>query len=149
MLKNFLIFAFMWSIASQAQSAGSREDRYIVTQDTPAILGVLQETRSRKNPADQLTHVKEIYLHKTETHRIVTHLSKILCGLGDETDGFHLMAIQYLPNVPKSFKDAQKHDFFKEVYVRDDAGRLRLYEDVNGQQMLELFARFEPNCMVL
>lgn len=132
-----------------AQTFQSREDRFIYTDIVPPVVGELTSSVSGKDEARQLSYSKQEFRYETKTHIIVTHISKVDCGSTPLEDDFHIMAIQYLPRVPTSFADATRHDYYKDVYVRDEDGRLRLYEDVTGQQMLELAERFQPGCVSL
>jgi len=131
--------------------AQTREDQFVLLDDMPAVLGELTERVERVNEADGSVHAKEVYRLDTETHRIVTHISSASCTpTADGTAAsFYVMAIQYLPRLPRSFREATLHDYFKEVYVTDTDGRVRLYENLSGAQMIELTERFSPRCFAL
>jgi hypothetical protein len=132
-----------------AQTFESREDRFVLIDSAPPVIGDLVYRQDRQDPDKRLSYSKEEFRFETDTHIIVTHLSKVACGAPERLSDFHIMAIQYLPRVPTSFRDATRHDYYKEVYVRDEAQRLRLYEDVTGMQMVELAERFQPDCVNL
>lgn len=140
---------FLWPGLVFAQNFQSREDKFIYAQDTPPVVGELASSQSHEDEARQLNYSKQEFRYETKSHIIVTHVSKVVCGGTEMLEDLHIMAIQYLPRVPTSFLDATRHDYYKDVYVRDEEGRLRLYEDVTGMQMVELMARFQPDCVSL
>lgn len=146
-----LVVGICVPLIAESQTFHSREDQFIFVDRTPTIVGALKEQFSRHDPEHDLSYAKEVYQAETDTHFIVTHISKVACGTASLTNpkSSYLMAIQYLPRVPKSFLDATRHDYFKEVYVMDENERVRLYEDVTGHQMLELTERFRPVCVSL
>lgn len=131
--------------------AEAREDQFVVLNNMPDVVGELTDSVERESETDGMKHAKEVYRLDTDTHHIITHISSASCQAkeGAPASEFYVMAIQYLPRVPRSFREATRHDYFQEVYVSDDNGRVRLYENVTGAQMIELTERFSPRCFEL
>ena len=88
--------------------------------------------------------MQTLYSEEFEHAFIKTYLYELAClGEAEAALRTYIVAFKYPPKKPSSFAVATLHDVFKEVYVEDWNGRIRLYEDVSGQAMLTLTERFQ------
>lgn len=112
----------------------------------PAVEGVLEEVREGLDAASGLMVRKRVYRAETEGFALRTHVIEAACAVLPEAPSPHIVAFQYFPHAPQSFSVAALPDLFLEVHVRDEDGRIRLYEQVTGGAMADLTRRFEPDC---
>ncbi len=127
---------------------GTEED-FIYVSAMPPTQGEIRDSLSRADEASGLTFTKQVYVVRAEGLYIVTHVATASCVTGPEAEPAvkpYIMAIQYLPAQPQTFSAAGLHDVFKEVYVRDLEGKIRLYTDMHGTAMSEMTDRFKPIC---
>jgi hypothetical protein len=148
MIRRFLTL----SLAATALAVASlkvlsaTEDQFIYVDRMPAVRGDLVRTISGEDRGDGLRIVQDLYSEDFEHAVIETYILKVACGLETEPKTY-IHAIKYPPKKPSTFTIATLHDIYKEVYVEDGNGRIRLYEDVQSQQMLTLSDRFKPACL--
>jgi hypothetical protein len=115
----------------------------------PTVEGELEEAREGLDSRSGLAIRKRIYLAETDGFALRTHVIEAACAALPEPTEPHMVALQYFPKAPKSFTVAAMPDLFMEVYVRDEDGRIRVYEQVAGGAMADLTSRFEPACRPL
>ncbi len=130
-------------------SVAATEDRFIYVDRMPEMRGELESRTAYDDLEGGHRVVQTRYAQEFEHASIVTYLYELAC-LGEVTDAAlhtYIVAIKYPPKKPSTFAVATLHDIFKEVYVEDWNGRIRLYEDVGGQAMLTLSERFKPPCL--
>ncbi len=143
-----LLFSLAALLFCMPAAFGTEEDFVYVTTMPPAR-GELRDAVSRIDEGSGLTFTKQVYVVRAEDLYIVTHVATASCADGAGSAVAvkpFIMAIQYLPTQPQTFSAAGLHDLFKEVYVRDLDGKIRLYEDMHGTAMGELTDRFKPVC---
>lgn len=148
MIRHLLILS-PWLICMSLVSLkvlSATEDRFIYVDRMPGIRGELVRRISGDDGDGGRRVLQDLYAEDFEHAVIETYVLKIACGSGNEPKTF-IHAIKYPPKRPTTFAIATLHDLYKEVYVEDRNGRVRLYEDVQGQQMLTLSDRFKPACV--
>lgn len=128
------------------KSLSATEDQFIYVDRMPAIRGELVRTISGEDDEGGQQIQQDLYAEDFEHAVIETYVLKVACGSGTEPKAY-IHAIKYPPKKPATFTIATLHDIYKEVYVEDRAGKIRLYEDVQSQQMLTLSDRFKPACL--
>ncbi len=148
MIRSLFILA-LWLISlapMPLKVLWATEDRFIYVDRMPAIRGEL--VRSISGDDDDSGHriLQDLYAEDYEHAVVETYVLKVACGSENELKTF-IHAIKYPPKRPKTFAIATLHDIYKEVYVEDRTGKIRLYEDVQSQQMLTLSERFRPACL--
>ncbi len=112
----------------------------------PTVLGTLERSVAAHDEPNGLYVVKQVFdLHK-QGYALRTHVAEIACGDAAAPRRPYIVAMQILPRQPASFAAATLIDGFVEVYVEDDAGRVRLYRNVSGYVMAQLTDRFRPAC---
>ena len=142
----FLVFAAMLLIMPSA--FGTEED-FVYVSAMPPTQGEMRDSISRTDEASGLTFTKQVYVVRAEGLYVVTHVATAACATTSKNQPAakpFIMAIQYLPTQPQTFSAAGLHDVFKEVYVRDLKGKIRLYADMHGTAMSEMTDRFKPIC---
>ena len=148
-LLALLIVWGMTALASDMMPAQATEDRFIYVDRMPAIRGELKRSIEVDDEGGERI-AQELYAEDFEHAVIETYVLTIACGAGGTgasgADRTYIVAIKYPPKKPKTFAVATLHDIYKEVYALDQTGRIRLYEDVQGQSMLALSERFKPDC---
>lgn len=139
-----LIAGLTFSTTPSPSSA--TEDEFIYVDRMPAIRGELVRTIKGDDGNGGHRIEQDLYAEDYEHAAVETYVLKIACG-GETTPKPYILAIKYPPKKPATFAIATLHDIYKEVYVEDPNGRIRLYEDVQGQNMLTLSERFKPTCL--
>ncbi len=126
-------------------SLSATEDRFIYVDRMPEIRGEHQRTLAFDDEDSGQKITQELFAEDFEHAVIETYVLTVACGpnAGPRT---YIIALKYPPKKPSNFTVATLHDIYKEVYVEDRAGKIRLYEDVQGQSMLDLSERFQPAC---
>lgn len=127
------------------------ENDYIFVDRMPQTLGELQRTLTYQDEQDGL-EVEQTLFAEDFAHALVqTFVMTAHCpdeGAGQTSmPKIYIMAIKYPPKNPATFAVARLHDIYKEVYVTDRNGKIRLYEDVAPQSMLDLSETFKPTCI--
>ncbi len=144
-----VMLGLMTAFASYGAPARATEDRFIYVDRMPAIRGELRRSIEVDDEGGERI-AQEVFAEDFEHAVIETYVLTIACGTGQadasEAGRTYIVAIKYPPKRPKTFAVATLHDIYKEVYVLDQAGRIRLYEDVQAQSMLTLSERFKPAC---
>ncbi len=128
--------------------ASASEDKFTYVDRMPEMRGELESKAAYDDPKSGHRVVQTRYAQEFDHASIVTYLYDLAC-LGDAEAALrtYIVAVKYPPKKPSTFAVATLHDIFKEVYVEDWNGRIRLYEDVGGQAMLTLSERFKPTCL--
>lgn len=139
------VLASLWITPAAARN----ETVFTYVAAMPAIEGVLEEAREGVDARSGLAVRKRVYLAETEGFALRTHVIDAACAVLPEVPEPHIVALQYFPHAPKSFTVAAMPDLYMEVYVRDEDGRIRVYEQVSGGAMADLTRRFEPDCRPL
>ena len=137
------------AILTSAVKLGATEDQFIYVNRMPEVRGEHQRTIRVVDEERGQTIMQDLYREDFEHALIETYILKIACDGGAkkvDPEAF-IIAFKYPPKKPETFAVATLHDIYKDVYVRDGSGRIRLYEDVHGQAMLELSERFRPDCL--
>ncbi|MEM9626371.1 MAG: hypothetical protein AAGA21_09080 [Pseudomonadota bacterium] len=139
------VFALAFALAAAPVTA--TEDRFIYVDRMPSMQGEPESREAYEDPENGHRVVQTLYSEEFEHAFIKTYLFELACLDEAETAlRTYIVAVKYPPKKPSSFAVATLHDVFKEVYVEDWNGRIRLYEDVGGQAMLTLTERFKPTC---
>ena len=137
------------AIASVGHAAARDETMFAYVNTMPSVEGVLEQAREGLDARSGLAIRKRVFLVETEGFALRTHVIDAACAALPEEVEPHIVALQYFPKAPKSFAVAAMPDLFMEVYVRDEDGRIRVYDEVTGGAMAELTERFEPICRPL
>ena len=137
------------AIGGSGPAVARNETIFVYVSAMPAVEGVLEEARERLDARTGLAVRKRVYLAETDGFALRTHVIDAACATLPDGIEPHIVALQYFPKAPKSFAVAAMPDLFMEVYVRDEDGRIRVYEEVAGGAMAELTERFEPFCRPL
>ena len=132
-------------LAGSMMSASATEDRFIYVDRMPEIRGEHKRTLQVDDQDSGQKIVQELFAEDFEHAIIETYVLKVACG-PDANPETYIVALKYPPKKPANFAVATLHDIYKEVYVEDRDGKVRLYEDVQGQSMLNLSERFQPAC---
>ena len=132
--------------ATGPTSAG--EDEFIYVDRMPAVRGEHKRAITVDDGRSGQTIVQDLYAEDFDHAVIETYVLTVACGDGAAatTPRTYIVALKYPPKKPSTFAVATLHDIYKEVYVEDRRGRIRLYENVQGQSMLALSERFMPAC---
>lgn len=151
-MRGFALGIMWMSIAAlgfTAPAGARNETVFTYVSAMPAVEGELEEAREGVDARTGLAIRKRVYLTETEGLALRTHVIDAACATLPEAVEPHIVAFQYFPKAPKSFTVAAMPDLFMEVYVRDEDGRIRVYEQVSGGAMADLTRRFEPACRPL
>lgn len=132
-----------------APALAGNETMFSYVSAMPAVRGVLEEDREGVDARSGLAIRKRVFLAETDGFALRTHVIDAACAVLPEEPEPHIVALQYFPHEPRSFTVASMPDVFMEVYVRDEDGRIRVYEQVSGGAMADLTRRFEPVCRPL
>ncbi len=143
------------------------ESKFIFVDRMPEARGALERTLTHQDERGGLRIVQEVFVEDYEHALIQTYVMAGHCPNetldGDPEKGsyratspkiptspkIYVTAIKYLPKKPATFAVAGLHDLYKDVYVVDRDGKIRLYEDVAPQSMLELSEAFKPACVLI
>jgi hypothetical protein len=141
-----VLLGLLATVALGSFRASAGEETFIFVDRMPAVRGELVRTiEGRDSPGGHQIE-QTLYAEDFEHAVIETYVLKVTCGT-DMTPKTYITAIKYPPKKPATFTVATLHDIYKEVYVEDPSGKIRLYEDVQSQQMLTLSDRFKPACL--
>jgi len=142
-------------------SAYGGENKFIFVDRMPEVRGALERSLTHQDEPGGLQVVQRVFVEDYEHALIQTYVMAAQCPNGDLDDEakrdsdqhssskIYITAIKYLPKRPATFAVAGLHDLYKDVYVIDRDGKIRLYEDVAPQSMLELSEAFEPVCALI
>jgi hypothetical protein len=133
-------------LATATHSSASELD-FSLQSRMPDVSGTL-EREVRVVDATTGVHVtKRVFGEELPGLSIRTHVAEAGCAPA-EVPGRrpYIVAVQHIARSPESFAAATLVDGFIEVYVADEAGRIRLYRNVPGYVMAELTERFRPVC---
>jgi|GEM_PF-3460949 len=134
------------AIAAPMLPVSASEDRFIYVDRMPAVRGELKRTLTVDDDKGGQQIVQDLYAEDFEHALIETYVLTVACG-PDAGPRVYIVALKYPPKKPETFAVATLHDIYKEVYVEDQRGKIRLYEDVQGEAMLTLSERFKPTCL--
>ena len=148
MMPRFLMMVCCAALALGAPltSPSATEDVFIYVDRMPSVRGELVRTIAGDDDGSGLRIEQDLYAEDFEHAVIETYVLKTACGPNAALRAY-ITAIKYPPKNPATFAVATLHDIYKEVYVEDRSGRIRLYEDIQSQQMLTLSDRFKPACL--
>lgn len=124
------------------------EEKFTLVDRMPPVEGALQRTISEQEESG-LTFTQKVYLQDFGDAALFTYVTEANCAEGVaeiEASGPFIVALRYIIKRPQDFSTAVLHDIFKEVYVEDREGRVRLYQDLRGPEMIELTENFKPAC---
>ncbi len=131
-----------------SSSALGSEEKFTLVDRMPQVEGELQRTISEQEDSG-LTFTQKVYLQDFGDAALFTYVTEANCAEGMpevEASAPFIVALRYIIKRPQDFSTAVLHDIFKEVYVEDRDGRVRLYQDLRGPQMIELTESFKPAC---
>lgn len=137
------------SLVMSVAAAAAGEADFIYVDRMPDILGELERNLTLDDEESGHEVVQDLYTLDFDHAVIETYVFALTCvgGSSKAAPRAFIVAIKYLPKRPTSFAVATLHDIYKEVYVEDRSGRIRLYEDLTGPSMLPLSERFKPGCV--
>lgn len=149
MMSRLLIGMMVLGLAAAVAPASAGEDTFIYVDRMPDVRGELKRTITADDERHGQKIVQDLYAEDFEHAVIETYVLTIDCsdGAAETAPRTFIVALKYPPKKPSTFAVATLHDIYKEVYVEDRGGRIRLYEDVAGQSMLTLSERFKPACL--
>ena len=127
-------------------SASATEEDFVHVTGMPPVEGELQRSLTNRDAASGLTFTQDVYVLHLEAIDVVTYVTAARCKEAGAAARPFIVALKYLPRKPQSFAAAGLHDIYKEVYVEDRDGRIRLYEDMSGRAMIELTRNYSPDC---
>ncbi|MEM7045332.1 MAG: hypothetical protein AAF543_21185 [Pseudomonadota bacterium] len=144
-----LLLSLCVTLAISAGRSDATEDIFIYVDRMPDIQGEHIRTIAGDDEEGGLRIEQDLYALDFEHAVIETYVLKAACAGGDQDvqPRTYIVAVKYPPKKPATFAVATLHDIYKEVYVEDERGKIRLYEDIQGQQMLTLSERFKPACL--
>jgi hypothetical protein len=144
----YLVLLTSWLLTSWVTGhVAASELEFSFQSRMPDAAGGLERSVTASDPLQGLSVTKRIFTLEAGDLAIRTHVAEITCGEAGIVPGKRYMtALQYLQREPQSFAAAALLDGYREVYVEDEAGRIRLYRDVPGYAMAELTERFRPAC---
>ena len=125
------------------------EEKFTLVDRMPSVEGQLQRSISQQEAESGLTFTQKVYLQDFGDAALFTYVTEANCAEGVvpiEASGPFIVALRYIIKRPQDFSTAVLHDIFKEVYVEDREGRVRLYQDLRGPEMIELTESFKPAC---
>lgn len=131
---------WLWATASAAD-----EQAFTYVSALPEVRGERIERSAGHDPRTGHALEKEVFELTGDGVRILTHRALVRCAPAAPAAPY-IVAVQVLPTPPESFEGATRYDRFDEVYVTDEAGRVRLYRDVTSVEMGRLTERFLPAC---
>lgn len=125
------------------------ESEFIFVDRMPDIRGELKRRIAHQDQKSSQRTVQTMHAEDFAHAIIETYVLTVTCAAGaaDKALEPYLVAVKYPPKKPSTFAVATLHDIYKEVYVLDRSGRIRLYENIAGQSMLTLSERFKPVCL--
>ncbi len=125
------------------------EEKFTLVDRMPLVEGELQRTISQQEEESGLTFTQKVYVQDFEKAALFTYVTEASCAegaAGAAVSGPFIVALRYIIKRPQNFATAVLHDIYKEVYVEDLEGRVRLYENLRGPEMIELTENFKPAC---
>ncbi len=125
------------------------EEKFTLVDRMPTVEGELQRSISRQEAESGLTFTQKVFLQDFGDAALFTYVTEANCAEGVaalEAARPFIVALRYIIKRPQNFSTAVLHDIYKEVYVEDRDGRVRLYEDLRGPEMIELTESFKPAC---
>jgi len=136
------------TLALSSQALGT-EEKFTLVDRMPPVEGELQRSISQQEEGSGLTFTQKVYVQDFDKAALFTYVTEANCAEGvagaEASDPF-IVALRYIIKRPQNFSTAVLHDIYKEVYVEDLDGRVRLYENLRGPEMIELTESFKPAC---
>lgn len=136
-MKKFLFFLMLIN----------NETEFYYIKNFPEIKGEKMVEFIEKDSSTNLIFIKEIYEKKNENYDIKTITVKFSCYEGIIPKSFNIVTEQYI--VKKgitSYLTVENNNLYMKVYVKDNENKIRMYENLNPQQMSELTNKFKPSC---
>ena len=142
------LIAVAAAVFSTGPALGS-EENFVYVDRMPSVEGDLKSSVSARDDTSGARLAKKVFVRESDGLVVVSHRVAANCNANtgearDKAD--FIVAVQFLPKGPRSFAAAGLHDFFQEVYVKDESDRIRFYANLHGRQMVELTNRFKPSC---
>ena len=125
------------------------EEEFVQVDRMPEVEGTLQRSITGQDAASGLTYTQRIYEQDFPQGILFTYVTEATCqdvGAGAPAPRPYIIAYRYVIKKPQAFSAVTLHDIFKEVYVEDREGRIRLYENMSGPAMIELSDNYRPRC---
>lgn len=122
------------------------ETEYDHVAAMPAFGGELQSTETWHDARTGIVARKRVLTSGVNGLALSTHVVEAACGrLAADAEPF-IVAFQFRVREPRSRAAATLGAVLAEVYVRDPAGRIRVYRELGGRAMGELTLRLQPEC---
>ncbi len=137
-----MILALAWPVMGT-------EEKFTLVDRMPSVEGELQRSISQQEADSGLTFTQKVYLQDFGDAALFTYVTEANCAEGVasiKASSPFIVALRYIIKRPQDFSTAVLHDIYKEVYVEDREGRVRLYQDLRGPEMIELTESFKPAC---
>ena len=141
-----LVLAQFFGCLLHGAPAPASEEAFVHVSGMPPVEGDLRRSLTNKDAATGLTFTQDVYVLHLDALDVVTYVTAARCNEAGAAARPFIVALKYLPRKPQSFAAAGLHDIYKEVYVEDRDGRIRLYEDMSGRAMIELTRNYSPSC---
>lgn len=144
-MNAFRTAAFLLLLLSCRPALATEED-FVQVDRMPDVEGTLQRSITRQDEASGLTYTQRVYEQDFPQGILFTYVTEAVCeGMSTGTRPY-IIAYRYVIKKPQAFSAVTLHDIFKEVYVEDREGRIRLYENMSGPAMIELSDNYRPSC---
>lgn len=125
----------------------SNELDFFYIDRMPPLAGDLVHAETRTDAASGLTYDRSIFEFETDRYLVRSHRIFLMCFYdGSLSIQPHIVAVQYIAREASAYQDAETLNNFAEVFVVDERGRIRVYENLTPQEMAELTRRFQPYC---
>jgi hypothetical protein len=145
---QFLMLATVLFSAGMLQTSAGwvNESDFVYVSHMPAIEGRLADTYEFHDARSGLAVRKDIRVVEGAGFARWTYVVIAGCArLPADPEPF-IVAHQYRPAEPKTYSMAVLAGFWAEVYVRDLAGRIRLYQGLDARAMAALTRKYQPPC---
>ena len=143
------LFAGLAASLLLAWPALGTEEEFTLVDRMPPVAGELERSIAQLEAESGLTFTQKVYVQDFDKAALFTYVTEARCGegaAGTAPSGPFIVALRYIIKRPQNFSTAVLHDIYKEVYVEDLDGRVRLYENLRGPEMIELTESFKPAC---
>lgn len=122
------------------------ETEYDYVATMPAYGGELSSSQTWHDARTGLAARKRIFTSGINGLVLSTHVVEAACGSLPADAAPFIVAFQFGATAPQSRAAATLSAVFIEVYVRDPAGDIRLYQEMTARQMAEMTRRLQPDC---
>ena len=147
-MNAFRTAALLLVLLSAGPVSATEED-FVQVDRMPEVEGTLQRSITRQDEDTGLTYTQRVYEQDFPQGILFTYVTEAACeeaGSGAPAPRPYIIAYRYVIKKPQAFSAVTLHDIFKEVYVEDREGRIRLYENMSGPAMIELSDNYRPSC---